>query len=245
MTLSLVKVRSRVRSRLRDVDGRMTNPSVIDVDMAIADAYLALEADLPAFTLYTASAFTISAGTDLFSLPVTVTSSGYGTGTVEYAGQVDIQLVSTGKFLQPKTLDELNAFRDGQAVLLTNVPYLFALYQDGSNVVRGRCYPAAKSAEVCNLYSSLKVDDLRDYIGAGSSAMDDVSVNLGRDGAAALVAYTSAMLVKRMDDAALKLRGINPAVADAWFQEARDLMWHEGATRKSLETVGETQQWIP
>ena len=245
MSLAFTKLRGRVKARLRDVDGRMNNPSGLEVDMALADAYIALEADLPAPTLYTASALTISAGSDLFSLPVSVSGSGYGTGTVEYAGQVLIQLQSTGQFLEQVTLDQLNALRNGQPTLQLQIPNYFATYEDIGNVMRGRAYPGAKDAQVCNLYSSLSADDLRDYVGAGSSGMDDVSANLSREGAGALVAYTSAMLVKRMTPQTLEERGINPGVADFWLAEAQKLMWQEGARRASLDSPARTQQWVP
>lgn len=245
MTVALTKIRGRVRSRLRDADGRMDNPSNVDVDMAICDAYLALSADLPAPTLYTAAALTISAGSDLFTLPVTVASSGYGTGTTEYAGQVEIQLVSNGAFLQRKTLTELNAFRHGQFTLILGVPSMFALYEDNGQVVRGRCYVGAAAAQSCNLYSSLQVEDLRDYVGTGGAeALDTVSADLSRTGAAALVAYTAGMLLKRMDAKAVELRGLNPAVADVWLNEAATLMYHEAARRNALESNGETQRWV-
>lgn len=244
MTVTLIKLRGRVRSRLRDSDGRMANPSIVEIDQALADAYLALQSYLPAPTLYTASALTISAGSDLFSLPVSVSGSGYGTGTVEYAGQVELQLASNGQFLRRQTVEQVNAFRNGQNALVTGIPHIFALYQDNAQVVRGRCYPGAKVAEVVNMFASLKADDLRDYVGAGSSAMDDVTLNLGRDGAASLVAQTAAMLLARMDETAIKERGINPRVADAWFAEAADLAYAEAATRHSLESTGEVQDWV-
>ena len=245
MTVTLAKLRGRVRNRLRDADGRMANPSGIEVDMALADAYIALQADLPSPTVYTANAFTISANSDTFTLPVSIASSGYGTGTVEYAGQVEIQLVSIGQFLRKRSLEELNAFKNGQPTTLYSIPHDYALYQDRDNVVRGRTYPGAKANELCNLFSSITADDLRDYVGAGSSGMDDVSVNLGRYGAAALVGYTAGLLAQRMTGEVLQERGINPAAIDAWMKEAMELLYHEGATRNALESSGRTQRWVP
>lgn len=246
MSVSLVKLRGRVRARLQDSDGRMANPDGVTIDMALCDSYIALSSELPAPTLYTASAFTISAGSDLFSLPITVTSSGYGTGTVEYAGQCEIQLASTGRFLSKNTLEQLNAYRDGTPSSANGVPQFFALYQDSGQVVRGRVYPTAQVAYVCNLFSSLKADDLRDYVGTGGSeGLDTAIVNLGRDGAGALVAYTSAMLLKRMDEDAVKARGINPAVADDWMREAEVLLYQEAANRHALESTGQTLNLVP
>lgn len=245
MSVTFPKVRARVRSRLRDLDGKMNNPSTVEVDMAICDAFVAIGGDLPAPTLYTASAVTISAGTDFFTLPVTVASSGYGTLTEEYAGQVELQRVTDGRWLERKTVNELQGWLINPTTAL-GIPDLFALYQDNGLVVRGRCYPGAKVATVLNMYSSLKPNDLRDYVGTGGTeGLDTATVPWGRHGVAALVDYASAMLVARMNADALKLRGLNPNVADLWMREADRLIYQEAADRNALESNGQTQRRVP
>ncbi len=151
---------------------------------------------------------------------------------------------SNGRFLWRRSLEELNAIRNLQAQTLYNVPTEFAIYEDKSNVVQGRTYPGAKDAQVCNLYSSLTADDLRDYVGAGTSGMDDVSANLSREGAGALVAYTAAALVERMSVKTLEARGLNPNVVQRWQREADSLIWQECARRNALESTGRTQRWV-
>lgn len=245
MSVTFVKLRGRVRQRLHSLDGRIANPDSVALDMALCDAYIALQADLPAPTLYTASGLTISAGTDLFTLPVTITSSGFGTGTVEYAGQVDIQLQSNGQWLERKTQNELLSWITNAGTLL-GVPTIFALYQDGSQTVRGRCYPGAKTAQVCNIYTTIAADDLRDYVGTGGTeGLDTATAPLSRKAAAALVARASANLVARMDEAALKSRGINPNVAKLWMDEANDLAYQAAGDMYALESNGETQRRVP
>lgn len=245
MSVLLTKLRGRVRSKIRSLDGKATGPDVVAVDIALCDAYIALQADLPQPTLYTANAVTISAGTDLFSLPVTVTSSGYGTGSEEYAGQVDLQRTVDGLFLRRYTVNELESWINGNVTTPLGIPERFALYEDNGQVVRGRCYPGAKSATVCNLYSTLHANDLRDWVGTGGSeGLETVSANLSRVGAAALVDYTAAMLVARMDADTLKKRGLNPQVATLWQQEADRLLYQEAARRNAIESNGLTQRRV-
>jgi len=244
VSVLLTKLRGRVRNKLRALDAKMPGPTQLETDMAVCDAFVALSSELPARTLYTASGLTISAGTDLFSLPITVASSGYGTGSVEYAGMVDLQRVTDGRWLERKTLNELESFIFTGAIQL-GIPDLFALYEDGGNVVRGRCYPGARAATVCHLYSSLTPDDLRDWVGTGGAeGLETVTVNLGRYGIAALVDYASAMLMKRMDPDMLKKRGINPQYADDLMGEAGTLLYQEAAQRNAIESNGQTQRRV-
>lgn len=223
----------------------MTGPDSVACDMALTDAYIALQSELPQPTLYTASALTISAGAETFSLPVTITSSGFGTGTVEYAGQVDLRLASNGSFLERKTLDELNAYRAGSASVPLGIPQIFALYEDRSTVVQGRCYPGALAAQACDMFASISADDLRDYVGTGGTeGLDTVTTQLGRQGAAALVNRAAAFLVARMDEPTLKKRGINPAVVQLWLKESDDLAYAEAGRRLALESNGATQRRV-
>jgi hypothetical protein len=242
VAILLTKLRGRVRSKIRDIDGKADSPNQVEIDMALADAYIALQADLPQPTIYVASGITIAGGGSVFSLPVTVASSGFGTGTEEYAGQVDLQLVSNGRWLRRKTIDELRQFIDGQQATVQGVPEWFALYEDNATVVRGVCYPAAKASEVCNMYASLSANDLRDYVGTGGSeGFDTATAKLSDQGAAALVLMAAAEMVAKMDADTLKERKLNPAVVARWDRQADQLLYGEGGRRSAVESNGRSQ----
>lgn len=244
MGIALAKVRGRVRSRLRDADGRMNSPSTVEIDMQLASSWIELSSLLPSPVLYTASAFTIAAGATTFSLPVTVTSSGYGTGTTEYNGDVRIQLASTGTYLRRLSHTEMDALTWGVTVVPLAIPDSFALYMDSAQVVRGRCWPGALAAQACNLWATLSAEDLRDYVGTGGTeGMDTVTVPGTREAVQALEAHASAMLVARMDDKAIALRGLNPKIADAWMRECDGLLYEEEKRQHALKSIGRVQRF--
>jgi len=244
--MNLGYIRDRIRVRLRDQDDKFPTYSGVEVDIAIADAYLALQAQLPAPHLYTASAFTISAGGDTFTLPATVTQWTGNDGGAEYAGDVRIRLQSTGLFLIPMTVGEIDAYRNGtpDASIHLNRPYSFCLWEEKDQDVQGRCYPGAQAAEACDLFRTLSADDLRDFVGAGTDDMDDVEVQFSRIAGQALVAYVAADLLERMPESELEKRRMSSAVIPSWRREAGKLLWQEGARQKSLLEVGRIQRWI-
>ena len=104
MADTLENIRYRVRSLTRDVDGRSPSRDLAEIDNAIAEAYLVLSSRLPAPSLYTASAFTISAHADTFTLP--------DSASEEYTGDVRIRLRSDGRFLRRRTLEEIAPERE-------------------------------------------------------------------------------------------------------------------------------------
>lgn len=239
MAIPLRKVRDRVRGRLNDTDARRPTFVVPQLDSAICDAYLALSSMIPAPTIYTASAFTISAGAETFTLPTTATTGWTGgDGEAEYAGMVQIQLVSTGTFLQPISNAQMHALRSGQTSVVTGIPERFALYEASNQQVNGWCYPGAKVAQACNLYRSLLYDDLRDYVGAGTDDLDDVEVQFSRLGVLALVQYAASCLLGQMTDEDAQLRRIDKSVAALWRKEAWDLAYGEAMRRHNLEDPG-------
>jgi hypothetical protein len=248
VSVSFAKVRGRIRGRIRDADARHEAFPSPEVDIAIAEAFLTLSAQLPPATLYTASAFTIGANSDTFTLPITVTSSGYGTGTTEYAGDVRIQLANTPNlFLRKMTPAELDAFRNGVTLSpgFYTVPEMFSLYEDSSQVIRGRCYPGAKEAQPCNLWATLKAEDLRDYVGTGGAeGLDTATVLFSREASNALVLYVASDLLKRMTADDVAARKLNPAVADDWRAEAEVLLYQDAANRHAFESSGRTQRWV-
>lgn len=244
MSQALRRVRDLIRIRLRETDARFPSFVVPEVDHAICDAYLFLQARLPAAELHSASAGTISAGTDLFTLPATVTQWTGNDGGAEYAGQVRIRLTSTGQFLIRATQDELQAFRDGNASTVLSVPRYFTLWEEKDQDVQGRCYPGALAAETYDLFVSLDADDLRDFVGTGSDDLDDVEVQFSRLGTQALVRWVAADLLERMTDEDLKLRRLSRSAGDSWRKEAETLIYHEASRRHHLYSSGRTQQWV-
>jgi hypothetical protein len=246
MAISLSSIRARVRSELRDTDGKNNSFDQIEYDQHIAGAYIELAARIPPPSLYTESAFTISAGGDTFTLPETVTEWTGNDGGAEYNGDIRIRLRSTGQMLYKVSVEEIDALRDGDVSVVTAVPRQFALWEDNSQAVQGRCYPGAASAEACDLWASLTVDDLRDYVGSGgTSTMDDVEVLFSRMGAQALVLYTaSAMLLKMSDDDAA-LRRLDKSAASDLRSRADVLLYQEEARKHAIEETGRIGRWVP
>lgn len=248
MSVALSKVRNRVRERIRDIDSHSPPIAGVSVDMAIAEAYLLLSSQLPKPEIYTASAFTIMGGGDTFSLPVTVTGSGYGTGTTEYAGNVRIQLVSNGLFLFRRSQSEMDAVRNWRPVsqIILGVPDSYHLYEDSGQVVRGRCFPGASADEACNLYATIERDDLRDYVGTGGAeGLDTATIMFSRQAADALVRYTAADLIDRMLPEDLTRRRLNPNVSNTWRKEADDQLVRDAARLHNLKSVGRVQRFMP
>lgn len=238
MTVSLKKVRERVRGRIRDSDARRDSFGTVETDQAICDAYLSCQSRLPAPELYTPNALTIAAGGDTFALPANV--AGYA--TAEYAGEIRLQLVSTGNFLIKCRVEEIDALRNfvPTATVFCSIPYRFATYEDASQVIRGRCYPGAKASEVCNLFASMAADDMRD-----AADLDTVNVLFSRYAAQALAILASADLVDRMSAKEIALRDLNPNVAKAWRAEGETLLYAEECRRLDLEGTGRIERWVP
>lgn len=247
MSVSYAKVRGRIRARLQDADGRMDVPSGVAVDMAAASSWIALGAFMPAPLVYTASAFTIAAGSETFTLPVTITASGYGTGTVEYSGVQKIQLVSNGIYLRPASHEEIHRLRYGNVTTSTGIPQVYAMYQDGAQVVRGRCWPPPTAAEACNLWAFVSAEDLRDYVGTGGTeGMDTVTVPGTREQAQALEARTAWSLLNTMPKAQAEARGIDKAAKLAeWKDEWNSIVYSAEQRAHSLKSVGRVLRFKP
>jgi len=243
MAIALRRIRDRIRFRLRDFDatnGSYTGP---EYDQYICDAYLAMQSRLHRPDLYTSSAFTISAGTDLFSLPATVLQYTGNDGGAEYAGDVRIRLRSTGDYLVKNTVEELDAWRDGDQNVVLAIPRHFALWEDKDQAVQGRCHPGAKVAELCDLFAPLTADDLRDFVGGGTSDLDDVEVLFSRVAAQALVYGVAAELLLMMPDDEATRRRINKAVVQKWERMSEVMLDSEEARRHDVEDVGRVQRW--
>ena len=241
MSILLSKIRDRVQGHIRDVDNRRSTFQPQELDLAICDAYLALESRLPQTTFTSVSGLTIAGGGETFSLPTTVSQY----GSAELAGDVRIQRVQNGQFLIRITTEEIDRMRNFYTPnTYLAIPYYFALWREKDETIQGRCWPGASIANVCNLFITLTADDMRDYVGAGTGNLDTVSANLSRIGATALVYHTAALLLAQMtsDDAAL--RKIDKAIAPVWFKEAAKMLYEEAGRRSDLEEVGRTQRWV-
>lgn len=226
-SVALSVVRNRVNNRIRNWDsGSGKNAfDVLEVDEAIASAYIRYAAFLSAPHAFSASALTISAGST-FTLPTTaVVVSG-----AEYAANVKIQLVSTGEFLDKISAPEMDALRNAQTTIPASRPDRFSLYVDNAGAIKGFCYPAAASAEVCNLWRALLPDDLRD-----AANMSAAVIYFDRLGVEALVIETAASLLARMTDADLETRRLNPNVVPLWQKEARGMLYQDAVNRAGLE----------
>lgn len=238
MAVALRRIRDRVNGRLRNHDLRQPAWDDIEVDQEIAASYIACASRLPAPTLYTASAFTISAGGDTFTLPATVTQWTGNDGGAEYAGDVRIQLASNGQFLVKQPREIIEAYKDGIPLVTQGVPREFALWTENDQDVQGLCYPGALVAQVCNLYRSLKVDDVRDFIGSASDDMDDVEVMFEREAAVALELWVAADLLERMTPEDAATRRLNQKIVPVWRSEANRLLYQAAAARHNVRDVG-------
>lgn len=226
------------------MDARKPGFVLPEIDQAIADAYLELQARLPAADLYTSSGLTISAAADTFTLPATVSQYTGNSAAAEYAGDVRIRLRSIGRFLQKCAVEEIDSWRTRAPTSPQGIPEKFALWEDKSQIVQGRVWPAALAAEVCDIFVRLSADDVRDFIGAGTDDMDDVSILFSRIAAQALALYVSADLIGRMTPEDLKERRLNPAIAAKWLHDAEVMLYQEAARRHDLAGVGRTQRWV-
>lgn len=244
MAIALRRIRDRIRIRIRETDPKNNSFVTPEIDTAIADSYLTLQARLPSADLHTSSAFTIGAGTDLFALPATVTQYTGNDGGAEYAGAFRIQLVSTGEFLTRVTVEELDSYRWGNQTLHLAIPEMFTLWEEKDQDAIGRCYPGAQASQACNLFARLSADDLRDFVGSGTDDLDDVEVLFSRIAANALVLYVAADLLERMLDKDLEARRLNPRSAVTWRREAEALIYQEAARRHRMNTVGRVQRWV-
>lgn len=213
-----------------------TAPDPLVLANAIATGYIVNAAQLPAPMLYTASAFTIGAAGDTFTLPSTVTNY----GVAEYEGELHIQLVSTGLYLNKRTHDEMDALRSGQTAVFQTVPEHYEVWWDRSSVMQGRCYPGAKVAEACNLFRAMVLDDPRDFT---ATDLDTVTLDLGRYGIQGLEAYVSAMMLAAMHPSEADLRKLDKSVASLWFKEAETCLYEEGCRLNALDAAGRTQRW--
>jgi hypothetical protein len=238
MSLKLSRLRDRVNGRIRNFDfrGNEAGPaySDVEVDQELCSEYLAIQSMLPAAKLYTASAFTISAGSETFTLPTTVTQWTGNDGGAEYRSGIRIQLVSTGGFLNQVSLNDLNTYRNFQPTVSGGIPYIFALYEESDQDVQGICHPLAKDAQACNLFRNLEADDLRDFVGSGAQFMDDVEVQMSRVEALALELRASAGLVAKMSSADLDARRLNPNAVNLWINESAGLIHGSAGTRHNI-----------
>jgi len=232
---TLAVVRNRVRAQLNELDNRAVSTGLIAIDNAIANTLQVQAARLPAPRLYAASAFNISAGAQTFALPTTIGS----VATVEYAGDVRLQLNSDKTFMLKSTREEIEAFRNGDTSTGGSKPTRFSLHEDSSTVVQGECWPRSKDLEAINLYASLDHNDLRD-----AADMDAATVQFSRYGAISLVLLTAAALVRGMTDADLVLRRLERGVATTWEKMAAMLLYQEEARRHAAEDSGRTQRWV-
>ena len=243
MPVTLARIRGRVRSKIRDLDEEHGSFTSVEIDMAIADAYIAAQAQLPAPEVYTASGLTLTGGTPFFTLSTTVGQYTGGSGGAEYRGNIRIQLAATGIFLNPVDESVIDGFINSQAIPIATLPFCFSLKEDKSQVIQGRCYPQPISSLVCNLWVSMAADDLRDYVGSGTGDMDSVSVLMSRMAAQALVFSVSAELLAQMTPEDLALRKINPNVIPLWIKRADELMLQDAGRQHDLQAVDTTPRW--
>lgn len=248
MSINLRTVRDRIRNRIRDLDGPRHTYNVLEVDQALASQYIRLQSSLPPAVLYTASAFTISANASSFTLPTTVSQYTGNMGQAEYAGDVRIQLVSTGTYLQKLSQDQMDAFYNGSPNVPMSKPIAFDLRETKAQVVTGRTWPGASAAEACNLWVTMQASDVRDFIGTATDDMDDVQVLLTVVATEALERFAAADLLGRMSEEDLKLRRFDARSAARsillWETEAAQLAYKERERRCNTESTGSFESWV-
>ncbi len=235
MAVLLSTIRHRVNTKLRNTDDRRATFDPVELDQVIAEAYLVRQASLPPPHVMTTSAITISASASTFTLPTT--------SSAEYGGDIQIRLQSNGRYLERLTIEEMQARRSGQTdaqlIAGASIPDTYAFFEENDQEVQAFCYPAAKVAEVCDLYAAIVAADLR------ATNLDTVSAALSRYAVTGLVYDVSAELLMMMPDEDIKLRRLDRAVANVWRKQAAVMFYQEEARRHSLEGVGRTLRNVP
>lgn len=235
MSITLAALRARVRSRLRDTDTHRPAFDVVEYDQALADAYTNVQSRLPAAHIYTGSAFTIAINSETFTLPTA--------SNAQYRGDVRLQLVSNGIFLYKKTVEEMNAYQNGEfgAALLVGVdhPYIYALWEGANQVVNGLCWPRTLQAETVNMYYTLSAADLRN-----AADMDAAVIDLSEEGVTGLSLFAAAMLAAGMPPEDLQARRLSKDVAATWFRESDRVLKREEARHSDIESVGRIIRWV-
>lgn len=224
-------VRDRVIENLRDFDRAKPAYSVPEYDRAIIGAYQLLASRMPWPHAHTDSGLTLGPNSDSFTL------------TTNLGSDVRIRLRRTGEFLTKLTVEELDAFREGQpsATLAPSVPQFYALWIDRGSAgtdLKGRCWPPALASEACDIFTSRIPAEL---VGP---ALDAQNVLFDISALEALILETSASLLGRMTpDQAAKLM-VNPQIASKWMRDSEILLYRAAATHEDIESVGRTMRWV-
>lgn len=245
MSVPIADVRGRIRDRLKDFDLDAPAYSFPQLDMAIASCWNYLSAMTPALFSYFPNCVTLLAGVETFSLPVTVTGSGYGTGTTEYAGDLTLRMRNNGLFLRKVTNAQLQTHRYGMPNVVSAIPFWFALYVANNQSVQGTLFPAPAQDQPCDMWSTQAVDDLRDFVGTGGTdGMDEATIPGTRVMAQALEAMVaSGLLAAELPEEAAK-RKLNPKIAGDWRAEAEALLYQEETRQHALKSTGRMQRWM-
>ena len=230
MATAFSSLRARIRIRIKERDTRTNVFSVPEIDSAMADAYLALQARLPAARLYTSGAGTIAANADTFTLPTA--------SSAQYQGDVSIQLDSDKSFLRKVTREEIDAMREGAATSYVVRPRYWAPWEEDGQEVVARCYPRAEAAETYHLFAAMVADDLR------VAAMDAASVELSRYGETAFIYTVAAELVAAMRDEDLAAKRLDKGVVQVWQRIAEVALYQEEARLHDMADVGRQQRWL-
>lgn len=248
MSVALRRIASRVAVKMNATDSRHTVLDRVRIDQELCEAYIELQAFLPAPTLYTASAFTISVNADTFTLPSTVTQWTANDGGAEYAGEIRIRMQQAGyyRFLKKITNDEMDAFKDAlpSNPVLIGIPAYFSLYEGKDQAGNGRVYPGAQVAQPCDLWASLAADDLRDFIGSGSDDLDDVKAQLSRGGVTALIEVTAGRLLAAMDADTAKAFKLDKSVAAEWKDNGWTAAYRDYNRQQSIQETSDTQRRV-
>jgi hypothetical protein len=231
MATALSSLRARLQIKLRESDARKNAVNLIELDQALIDHYFLLAARLPGSRIYEASSFTISAGGDTFALPTT--------SSRQYGGDVRVRLRSNGQFLDKLTVEELDAFRNGDDTPVPSIPRYFCLWEESDQEVQGRVYPGAEAAEVCDLFAELLPADPR-----AAANLEAVSLELSRFGETALLFATAADLVAAMSPEDLAERRLSKDVVPSWTRTSEVALYQEAARHHALADVGRTQRWV-
>ncbi len=230
MSTTVALLTDRVLSQINALDGR--NVDIIRVHQQIRNQYLAMQGRLPSYEVYTASAGTITAGAESFTLP---TTSG-----AEYMGNIRIRLRSMNQDLEKVTATEMDMYRNGRSTT------------DGFS--RSRCFQPVETTDqsvICWVHpinAATETYDLwRGVAPTDLPAATDIAawtLFLGDVAQTALVFKVSAALLKAMREPDADLRKLNRETAKDWDSEGERLIYQESARRYDIESVGRTQRLV-
>lgn len=221
-----------IRELLNDINASRFAYSTPQVIQQMQFGYQMIGARLPKPHIYRASDLTIAAGSDTFTL-----------SSREYAADVRIRLRSTGEFLTKRTAAQIDARRQGNPTVVLGRPREFCLWEEvdvhaALNTAmdnKGRVFPGAKSAEVCDVFHDFLPGSLPANA-AGDWYIE--RIELGKGAAHALALHVAARLLAKLPADELERLKLERATGAIWDRDAETLIYRESVRMHQIQSAG-------